>query len=336
MNRKGRDFFKKQEYSMINWENLVIEGGGSKNIASVGALSYLYENYKIEFESINNYAGSSSGSMIVVLLVLGYTPKEISMIITSKDLNKQLKSNWIGYPLNFLSLFGLNTRTGFVKFMSKLFKDKNFDPNITFIQLYTITKKTLVITGTNITKRKVVYFNHIHFPNLSVMDAIQASINIPYYFTRFKLDSDYYIDGGILDNFPLYYFDKYKNKSVLCKDSQHLYEEFPKDKKRERCNNDTLGILTIDYDYTSENEYKKEMTISSLYDYTTATINTLLHHIEKLNIHEDAWNRVIAIHLPYYIDSTDFSPPMNVIKELMEIGYSTASEYCKMTMTKLD
>ena len=318
---------------MTNWKNLVIEGGGSKNIATLGALDYLYNEKKDDMLNIKNYAGSSAGSMIVTLLIIGYTPKEIVSIITSKDLNKSMKSNRFMYPINFLWKFGFNTREPFVNVFSKLLENKNFDSKITFLQLYMQTEKTLVITGTNITKRKIVYFNHQSHPNVTIIDAIQASINIPYYFTKYELDGDYYIDGGVLDNFPLYYFDKYNENEngILCKDSRHLKIEFPEVKGDCSECNKTLGILTIDVEYNEKNEYidKGNSGVSSLYDYTMSTIHALLHNTEVQKMRSDYWERIIAIKLPYYIESTNFSPPQKVIDDMLNSGYNKAKEYCK-------
>jgi predicted acylesterase/phospholipase RssA len=194
------------------------------------------------------------------------------------------------------------------------------------------TEKTLVITGTNITKRKIVYFNHQSHPNVKIIDAIQASINIPYYFTKYNIDGDYYIDGGVLDNFPLYYFDKYnEQEGILCKDSRHLNSEFGKVRGIESGCKKTLGILTLDVDYNEKNEFIGKVNVSStLYEYTIATIHTLLHNTEVQKMRSDYWERIIAIKLPYDIESTNFSPQQKVIDDLLGCGYNEAKEYCQV------
>jgi predicted acylesterase/phospholipase RssA len=59
------------------------------------------------------------------------------------------------------------------------------------------------MTTYNLTSRKVEYLNHITYPELSCIDAIRMSCNIPYIFSEFFYKDNEYIDGGLVDNFPL-------------------------------------------------------------------------------------------------------------------------------------
>ena len=62
---------------MIN--NLILSGGGIKGISLIGAIEYLYEkNY---MNNINTILGTSIGSIIGYLIIIGYTPEELYNII---------------------------------------------------------------------------------------------------------------------------------------------------------------------------------------------------------------------------------------------------------------
>ena len=61
--------------------NLVISGGGVKGILHLGALKILEEKY---IKKYKNFAGSSAGSIIVLLLCIGYTYNDIMMIFKNK------------------------------------------------------------------------------------------------------------------------------------------------------------------------------------------------------------------------------------------------------------
>lgn len=311
----------------MSWQNIVIEGGGSKGIACLGALDYLYTQTPERITSVKRYAGSSAGSLIALFLVLGYTPREVLQIVMANT-SRNMRSNWFWYPSNIMSCFGLNTRSRFIKYVKKYFKQKHFDPRVTFQQLYERTEKTLVITGTNISKRKVDYFSHITSPDMPVIDAIQASVNIPYYFTKFNYKGDYYIDGGVLMNFPLYYFDKYASTGTLCADSKQLPSVFPKEESIQCNKKCTIGIKTIDVDYNSDGKYIGGDAIKNLYDYTVSTIHTLFRGIERLYIKENYWERTIAIHLTMDINLTEFNPPLEIQEELWQLGIQAAEKYC--------
>lgn len=310
------------------WKNIVIEGGGSKGIACLGALDYLYTHKPNSVANVERYAGSSAGSLIALFLVLGYTPNEILGIITSNK-SRNMRSHWFWYPTNVLSLFGLNTRSRFIKFILPFLKQKNFNENTTLKQLFESTNKTLVITGTNVSKRRVDYFSHLTFPDMPVLSAIEASINIPFYFTKFSYNGDYYIDGGVLVNFPLYYFDDFATTGTLCPNSKQLGSiKSQEPESKEPSIHSTLGIKTIDVDYDHQGLYIGNTSIKSLYDYTSSTIHTLFQGIERLYISKNYWERTIAIHLDVEINLTEFSLPLDVQNGLWQLGSQSAEKYC--------
>ncbi|ARR75037.1 putative patatin-like phospholipase, partial [Mimivirus AB-566-O17] len=222
------------------YTSLVIEGGGSKNIASIGALDYLHNHTLLN--NIVNYAGTSSGAILCILLVMNYTPKEIKDVVFNGTLNKYIKNNFFMNAYNLFNKYGLNNPNKVIKLMGKLFTNKGFSKNITFKELYHKTHKTLVITGTNISKQKIVYFNYLSHPDVPVLAALRITMNIPIFFTRIKHNGDYYVDGFLLMNFPLYYFDH--PDGHLCNDSTELTDYFPTPTP----NNKTLGIFTLDPD----------------------------------------------------------------------------------------
>jgi predicted acylesterase/phospholipase RssA len=58
-----------------NYKTLVLSGNSTNAVVSLGALQYIYElNY---LKDIQTYVAVSSGTIISVLLSIGYTPIEI-------------------------------------------------------------------------------------------------------------------------------------------------------------------------------------------------------------------------------------------------------------------
>ena len=56
-------------------KNLAISGGGSMGIGIIGIIKYLENKHIIK--NIKNYIGTSIGSLICFLLILGYTTNQI-------------------------------------------------------------------------------------------------------------------------------------------------------------------------------------------------------------------------------------------------------------------
>ena len=52
-------------------------------------------------------------------------------------------------------------------------------------------------------KSKVEYMNYKSHPELPCLVAIRMSSNIPILFGRFKYDGSYYLDGALVDPFPI-------------------------------------------------------------------------------------------------------------------------------------
>ena len=47
------------------------------------------------------------------------------------------------------------------------------------------------------------YLDSVRYPDLPCLTAIRMSCNLPLVFDRFKYMDNYYLDGGISDNFPI-------------------------------------------------------------------------------------------------------------------------------------
>ena len=94
--------------------------------------------------------------------------------------------------------------------------DLNFD------LFYRMTGVDLVITGANITKHRPAVFSRRHTPRFPVAEAVGISMNLPVLFKPVYVEAEvpvgalnanaddyqgFWIDGGVLNNFPLHAFD---------------------------------------------------------------------------------------------------------------------------------
>ena len=187
------------------YDVLVLSGGSRKGVAQLGFLHNMQQKKYIKCSKFHGYVGTSMGSIICFLLLIGYTPVEILTHICQSNID--LKSN-----LNFLGLFtnyGIRTNDDIFDVVEKLAEEKiGFLP--TMKELYEKFRRYFVcvthrLTGNSEVPIGTVYFDHISHPNLSCIEAMKMSINIPFLFGKYIYDKQYYVDGGISDNYAIEY-----------------------------------------------------------------------------------------------------------------------------------
>ena len=261
------------------FNEIIISSGGNKGIALIGALNKFVNYYPIK--KIKYYTGCSIGSIICLLLVIGYNINELNDIL--------FKINFQNFQdlkvINLIEKCGFDEGIKITNFLKAIIISKNFSSNITFKELYDKTNKILTIVVVNITKGIPEYHNYINTPDLSVLLSLRMSINIPILFSPILYNDNYYIDGALLDPFPYFYhkdtskigfwlFEKYEfnfiknidtifvNKIVnsLSYTSELLkiiYINYIKKKYKKIPNN----VVYIDFDFKNKNLVDFDVTI---------------------------------------------------------------------------
>jgi len=186
--------FKKKKY-------VVMSGGGIKGISFIGALKAL-ENYKI-LNDIETFAGTSVGALIIVFYIIGYNIDEIFEFIKYFDVTKMSSIDSLN---TIISSFGFDDGKKIDIILTKIFQCKNINPNITFQELFVLTKKEIIITSVCINTMDVVYMSYKSHPNMSVRLAVRMTISIPILFTPIFFENKFYIDGGCIENYPINLF----------------------------------------------------------------------------------------------------------------------------------
>jgi NTE family protein len=197
----------------MTFKHLVLEGSGFSALAYCGAFEELEKRHILK--DIKYFAGSSSGALLATLLAMNFTPKEIGDIFATYDFENVLSTSRIKMIWNLLWHFGLFSSNPIITRLKEIIKAKH-DPDITFDQLFKKTGNFLVITVSSINEQQVFYISPTTHPNVKVIDAIQSSISIPLFFipstTKFDSISGMTVDGGVLDNYPIWIFNK--NSSI--------------------------------------------------------------------------------------------------------------------------
>ena len=88
--------------------------------------------------------------------------------------------------------------------------------DITFIELSKLTGVNVYVSTTKINDGCNFFFNVNDTPNISVLDAVAASMCIPLISKPVKIDDNYYVDGCITNNLPFDIFDNINHDDILC------------------------------------------------------------------------------------------------------------------------
>ena len=203
-----------QKLTKIN--TLCFSGGGIKGIAFIGAVENLLEKKIFLLEDIKNFVGTSAGSMLSFLLNIGWKINEIKEFMLNFNFEKLISE------IDSVSLFetyGIQDGNKLQLLFMKLLENKFQVKDITFEDLYRKTHKKLIIIGTNLTKSQEVVFNYKTTPKFSVILALRISSSIPLIFKPIKYENELYVDGGIVNNFPLNHCSKNSTIGFYIKNS---------------------------------------------------------------------------------------------------------------------
>ena len=229
--------------------NLVLSGGGIKGLCYISLMRVLEEKNIIK--DIKNYGGCSVGIFFCFLLCLDYKYEEIKNILLGNILNKIYKI----YIFNFFDTHSFCSPKILRDLLEILLHNKLKTKKINLLNLYYTTNKTLNIVATNISDGTEIIFNKDNTPDYDVIDCIIASCSIPGLYPPFKLNNNHYIDGFLVNNYPI---DIFKNDLE-----------------------NTIGITL------TKSKYYKDLTINN-YIYNLFTILT----INKQREHKDLYDKL--------------------------------------------
>jgi predicted acylesterase/phospholipase RssA len=186
-------------------EILVIGPDGIKGFYYCGALSYL-ESESI-LDNVHTIVGCSIGAIIGLLINCSYSIIEITSEAADINLFDDLSSINVD---NIKRGVGLMSNQALREKMTKLVMKKfgnDFDHVPTLSELYLKTGLRFCVISHNLSKRKVAYLNANTEPDISCVEAVLLSANIPLIFHKARYNGDIYIDGAFVNPYPIDYFD---------------------------------------------------------------------------------------------------------------------------------
>lgn len=201
--------------------DLVLEGGGVKVIALIGAIRALEEN-GYTFERIS---GASAGSIVAALVAAGYSMSELEETFSNLDYKKFADAGplsrlgIIGKTASLISKKGVYEGAYMRSFMYELLAKKGVrtfgdlklaaaDKSHTIHDDYKLVILAADITRGTLARLPWDYADYgLNPDDQLVADAVQASASLPFFFKPVKLKNSYLSDGGIISNFPIWVFE---------------------------------------------------------------------------------------------------------------------------------
>ena len=220
---------------------VALSGGGIRGIAHAGVLQALIEQ-NIPIDVIG---GTSAGSMVASLYAVGYPPSVICELFKryAKDIVGVNNIPYFYYSFGKKQkITGLHSGEPIEKIYDRLAKLKGIT-NLSQVEI------PLVIPTVDIMRAKeYIFTNYIpeqvtdksqYIQNISIGKAVRASSSFPAVFSPCYVENYAFMDGGALDNVPVYEVKKQGADKVLA-------VKFDADKIDENSNLMDIVMKTID------------------------------------------------------------------------------------------
>ena len=274
--------------------HLAICGGGVKGCVLLGALEAI--DNTIRFKRIKHIIGSSVGGIIATMLCIGYRPCEMNDIFLKINLTdyRNIKAS------NIITKFGVDNCKSIITLLKACILQKITVWDITFRELYAYNGMTLILTGTDISNSKTIYYNVNTTPDMIIMDALRITISYPILYEPIfdPIHKSFIIDGAVLAQYPIGYFKDIPTKVGIC-----------------------LGL----------NKTKRE--INNIMSYINGLIFSIIDNSIESSIKKYRKDTIL-INIPDNIHALDFHLDYNKKHIIRKVGYNTAYIYIKKRVNR--
>jgi predicted acylesterase/phospholipase RssA len=195
---------------MSRYNSLCLSGGAMRGFELLGAISYLSEI--INLKSITKFYGTSIGSMICYLLAIGYSSTELLIEISKSKFWDKLRN------LNVMQMIQDGSCSSFTpiqEFLEKI-TIKKIGKLINMEQLKKEYGKELSVVTYNFTSKCKEVLNYENNPELPCITAIRMSSVLPFFFSPYKYGDSFYLDGGLINPFPIDLIKEPKKSISIC------------------------------------------------------------------------------------------------------------------------
>jgi len=210
--------------------DLVLEGGGVKGISLVGAISVLEEHGYV----FHRVAGTSAGAIVASLVSAGMNATQLQQVMRTIDYNRFQDPNAldhlgkVGEVLSVLFHKGIYRGDYLKDWLTeqlagcgpngvRTFKDlAAIDPggDLTPETAYKLVVMTSNVSDNCLTRLPWEYDRlGVQRDDQLVADAVRMSMSIPFFYEPVEFQGRWFVDGGMLSNFPIDTFDRTDDKA---------------------------------------------------------------------------------------------------------------------------
>jgi NTE family protein len=183
-------------------KHLVINGGGPTGLLSYGALRYLFKNDFLNIKNIKSIYGTSIGGVFGVMISLKYDWDTLDDYLTKRPWHKVFKME----PDDLFGLYynkGLFSFNLVEEFLKPLLEANELSLNTTLKEYYEFNNIDHHFFSTEMNDLKLIDISYKTHPDITLVKALEMTTAIPVLFKPVFLDGKCYIDGGILNNYPV-------------------------------------------------------------------------------------------------------------------------------------
>ena len=175
--------------------HIVLSGGGLKGLAIIGFMQALQE-YNMKPQAIS---GASIGAIIGTMMSIGYSYKELYEFIEYFNYDEVCDFE----ISDFMEEGGIETGNKITRLLQAMIKNKLHKYCITFEEHYEKTNVWLIINASCLNTQSCEYFSYKTHPTMYIHEALRMTMSLPLWFKPVHYQNSLYVDGGLLDNFPI-------------------------------------------------------------------------------------------------------------------------------------
>ena len=177
---------------------LVLGAGAALTSVFVGAVRVLEQLARAtQTQMPQHYVGTSGGSILSLLLTLGYTSYELEKACF--ELHERVGTLLFELDIFFTRFGGIDTQGAIADFLRDCVENKTGQRDLTFGHLNQFTHCTLCVSALCLDTNEVVYMCAESHADVSVVDAVCASCAIPLVFTPVNLGGQLFVDAGVVE-----------------------------------------------------------------------------------------------------------------------------------------
>ena len=321
------------------FKNLVFEGVGTIGTAYAGVAQVLQKHGMLQ--NITRVAGTSSGSLAALYFGLNYSADEITENLMKIDYKMFLdKPPLVDEIPFFLKHYGRYEGNVLREWLQDEVAAKTGSKTSTFADIQKMKQeknfKDIYMIGSNLSTGFSEIFSYDTTPDMALADAMRISMSLPLFFAAVRAkNSDVYVDGGVMNFYPITIFDKPKylhnNNNQYEIDRYNLYNAkmHLNDKEKLVCNQETLGFRvesTREIGILEHHDDPPNHKIDGIISYLKSFKDSLFNLQNNTYLHSDDYKRTVFIN-SLGISDRDFDIPDEQKEKLVESGIKTTEAY---------